>query len=132
MEVTIHKAEGLQFELVRGWWTAAGIEYFAVGELPKETTFIAKVNGKPVLCVGLCAPCFGAGWLEALVSNPRSTKRERGVAMPVLLEYVSGVAKWMGAKRLICLSPEPRLTALYQRLGFEKVATVETMIKEIV
>lgn len=132
MKFRVEKTSECQWPMVSSWWGAAGMKFFKWSDLPKDTSYIAYMDNEPVLSVSLNLMNSKFVWVEAFVGNPEAKGAARRKSTKLLLGFLEGVAKDHGASKLICFGPCPELTEYYRHLGFEKTATVDTLIKEII
>lgn len=125
--------ESQDFSMLESWWLHNNTKIWKTA-LPKESTFIAEYNNKPIasICIYLMnSP--DAAMVENLIGNPDpELKEHRKEAVDLLFKHVEEVAKSLGYTTLVLFSYEDKLKDRYSNLGYTKtLENVTTFSKKI-
>lgn len=105
------------YVIVANWLYSWGIDAWDEGLIP-ETSFIVEYLNRPIL--------FGSfyktnskslGLMENFVGD-REMKKERRLAVKILIEYIENEAKKCGCKALLGYLSEEKLKPVYAEFGF--------------
>lgn len=122
-----------EYEIIKGWWDAAGEVAALPGMMPEESTFVVEFDQIPMAAITVyLTNTKEVAYLENLVGNPKfkGPIRRQGVAQ--LVRYAESFARSLGYKRLLCMSEKGKLKERYQELGYTPtLSDITTMVREI-
>lgn len=128
--INIRQITGDDFFLINAWYRERGLGV-PPEQLHPPTTYIADVNGDPVLSVSLVLTnCTAVGMIENLITKPNSELSRE--ALPEVIRFIEIKAKEWGVKYLFMNAVVEKLKTKYEEFGFKRKAdTFQYLFKEI-
>jgi hypothetical protein len=133
MKYLIRNYEDCDFQMIKSWWDAADVQAPNRALMPKETTFILELDGKPVMTLALfITNSFGMAYIENFVAAPDFKSSVRKKASKVLFDHILNFAKKLGYHRVCMFAYNDKLANRYTELGMNKTLNnVTTFAKEL-
>lgn len=124
--------EETDYATLVSWWKEQGLAPAWKALLP-ETTYIAEIDGVPVVAASLFLMNVpDAAMMENLIGNPSYKGKGRREAAQAVLAHAEGEARKRGYRTLVLFTAEDRLKDLYRGVGFQETLTnVTTFSKDI-
>lgn len=118
--------------MIRSWWTDQK-EFPPFPEMmPEESTWIAEIDGIPILSLTMYLTNGGFGWAENFIGNPNFRNSKRKDAANEIVAHMIEFAKSKGLKRIVCMSEKQKLVFRYSELGFtETLNGLTSLVREI-
>ncbi len=119
--------------IIMKWWAAANEPAPPSDTMPLESSFVAEVDGKPVLSVSvLLTNSPSLAYTENFIGAPDSKGASRREAALMLSDHIAAFAKARGCKYLACIAYRPKLWGRYEELGYVKTLEgVSTFVRQL-
>lgn len=115
------------------WWEASEMYGFSWNYLPRDTAYMAEVDGIPGAVISVYKTNIKEyAYLECYVSNPEMKKAHRRAATEAVMKHAENQAHSMGYNKLVCLTHVDGLKPRLEELGFlRSLNNVTTFVKEL-
>lgn len=127
MKVRNFKIE--DWPIVEAWWKKRNeLIVPPLEAFPLRTTFIVEYKTTPLLCISLIMTnssyfCIA----NYLMSDPECAPELRHAAVALISEFIQGVARSSGYKRITIQTPYENLVKRYEKLGYSRRETSHNM-----
>ncbi len=118
------------YKIICSWWDAHKWPSIPMESLP-QTGIIITIDGEPICAVWLYKSDSNLCWMEWMISNPKSPKAHREIALPLLIDTCTNVAKQMGFKIIFTSIKHTRLLKRLTGAGFNVDDTNATNLTKV-
>lgn len=133
MKYNIRSYKNEDFNILSSWFNEYENTILPKDLMVEDGTFILEMNGVPALSLTvLLTQAKGMAYLFAYIKNPILKGYNMDYFGSILWKYCQDYAKEKGYNKLICFSPDEKLTEKYKRFGMkENLKNLTSFIMEL-
>lgn len=109
--------KGQHYKEICSWWLGHKWPCIPLESL-SQTGMVAFIDGRPICAVWLYKTDSNLCWMEWMISNPSSSKKEREIALPALISHCALKAMHLGFKHIFTSTRVQRYIKRLQLAGF--------------
>lgn len=110
------------YRMLEAWYSHYDLTCPLESMFPKESTYIAEYNNRPMACLSILYTNINAlAFIDNLVSDPRANKKDKGYAVKMLLEYAAKLARSNKVNYLMGLTVHDEIAEHVKEYGYQRM-----------
>lgn len=110
------------YRMLEAWYSHYDLDCPVESMFPKGATYIAEYNCKPMACLSILYTNVNAiAFIDNLVSDPRSNKKDKEQAVKMLLEYAAKIARLNKVTTLMGMTMHAAIADHLKEYGYQRI-----------